>query len=76
MNKDRRAKLELIRESLDALMVELEMLRDEEQEYYDNMPESFQNGDKGEAADTAIYALSSAYDDVSSAIENVEGAIG
>ena len=38
----------------------IENLRDEEQEYLDNMPESFQNGEKGEAAQSAIDALTDA----------------
>lgn len=35
----------------------LEQARDEEQEYYDNMPESFQSGEKGGAAQEAIDLL-------------------
>jgi predicted metal-dependent hydrolase len=44
----------------------------EEQEYLDNMPESFQNGEKGELAQAAIDALDEAgqhLDDAISAIE-------
>lgn len=32
----------------------IEALRDEEQEYYDNMPENLQGGENGDAASTAI----------------------
>lgn len=39
---------------------DLESLRDEEQDYYDNMPEGFQNGEKGEAAQSAVDALENA----------------
>lgn len=35
-------------------------LRDEEQEYLDNMPEGLQNGDKGDAAQSAIDELDNA----------------
>lgn len=46
-----------------------EAIRDEEQEYFDNMPESLQGGDKGQMAEAAIEALDSAI----SALEDAEG---
>lgn len=39
---------------------QLETLRDEEQEYFDNMPEGLQGGDKGSAAEEAISNLDEA----------------
>lgn len=39
---------------------ELESIKEEEQEYYDNMPENMQNGDKGSTAQSAIDSLDSA----------------
>lgn len=39
-----------------------ESIRDDEQDYLDNMPESFKNGDKGEAAQNAVDALEIAMD--------------
>jgi hypothetical protein len=41
-------------------MSELESLRDELQDWYDNLPESFQNGDKGDQLQEAISGLDSA----------------
>lgn len=38
----------------------LESVRDEEQEAYDNMPENFQNGERGEKSQAAIDALENA----------------
>lgn len=71
MNKERRkaiaAAVELIEaaraavaEAIDAV----EAIRDEEQEYYDNMPESFQDGDKGSRAQEAIDYLDNAHSDL------------
>ncbi len=40
----------------------VESIRDDEQEAYDNMPESFQQGERGEASQAAIEALQSAAD--------------
>jgi uncharacterized coiled-coil DUF342 family protein len=75
MNISRRkalAKLSERFEELTALAAEfreeLECLRDEEQEYYDNMPESLQGGEKGEAAQSAVDAMET----VLSALEEVE----
>ena len=54
----------------------LETCRDEEQDYFDNMPESFQDGQKGEDAQTAIDALDEAVsqmDDVSQALGDIAG---
>lgn len=52
----------------------LEGIRDEEQEAYDNMPESFQNGDKGEQSQAAIEALESAIDMIGTPSEDKDGA--
>lgn len=67
MNAERRKALSAIQSRIEeakALVEEihtdLEALRDEEQEYKDNMPESFQNGEKGEKADEAISAMEDA----------------
>ena len=48
MNKQRRQQPNELAEKIRALKDEVETLRDEEQDYYDNMPESFQNGEKGD----------------------------
>lgn len=71
MNKDRRkhiaeivANLETVKETLSGLASDIETIREEEQEYFDNMPESFQMGEKGQAAEAAIDALDSAHSDL------------
>jgi uncharacterized coiled-coil DUF342 family protein len=67
MNKDRRKaidalleRIEQLKTDIDALASEIETIKDEEQDYYDNMPESFQDGDKGQRAQEAIDALDNA----------------
>lgn len=67
MNKDRRKALTALAEriahltaQLDEAKGELETIRDEEQEYFDNMPESFQSGDKGETATNAVDMMETA----------------
>ena len=56
----------------------LEGVKDDEQEYFDNMPESLQGGDKGQAAEAAVSALDDAVNELDGAIEacmNVAGYI-
>lgn len=67
MNKVRRKEIEEIRgllEKAQELIQEanerLETAKDEEQEYYDNMPAGIQDSEKGELATAAIEALESA----------------
>lgn len=40
MNKDRRKQLEDVKDSLDEIIASLNDIKDEEQDAYDNMPES------------------------------------
>lgn len=77
MNKARRKAIEKIAKKLDELKSEFEGLRDEEQEAYDNMPEAFQESERGETAESILYnmdnvleELESLYDDMM-AIEDV-----
>lgn len=62
------ADIEKLRASADAIAEAIEAVRDEESDYLDNMPESLQNGDKGERAQSAIDAL----DEALSAIQGLE----
>lgn len=71
MNKDRRKELarivaliERLRETIDEARDALDSVKSEEQEYFDAMPESFQSGDKGSAAQAAIDAMDNAYSDL------------
>ena len=73
MNKQRRdaisaiqARFADIRNAIGELSREVEDLHSEESEYYDTMPESFQQGDKGDKAQSAIDALESARDELES----------
>lgn len=71
MNKDRRkaiaAAIELV-EAAQAAAAEardaIETIKDEETEYKDNMPESLQDGEKGQRADEVIDFLDTAFNDL------------
>jgi len=71
MNKNRRKQLDAVVKLLNALeeakqaVVEaLEEPKGDEREYYDSMPESFQSGEKGSAADAAATLLEEVYDEL------------
>jgi flagellar biosynthesis chaperone FliJ len=74
MNQKRRESISKISNALDDLKCQLETLLEEEQEYYDNMPEGFQNADKGEAAQSAISALEYAVSNLEDTVGNLEEA--
>jgi chromosome segregation ATPase len=63
-----RARLEAAQQAVDELVGELESIRDDEQSYFDDMPENFQSGEKGERAQAAIDALEEAIAEV----ENID----
>lgn len=71
MNKARRKAIQDVIAKLETLRDEVESLLNEEQDYYDNMPESFQNGDKGSAASDAISYMESASGYIGNAIEEL-----
>ena len=60
MNKARRNRIADVQSQLEELKQEIDSILAEEQEAYDNMPESLQNGERGEAMQEAIDALESA----------------
>jgi chromosome segregation ATPase len=71
MNNDRRKQIEALRTRLEQILADIEEVRidltsieNDEQEYFDNMPESLQAADKGDKASAAIDALASAASDL------------
>ena len=86
MNKDRRKQIasaiDEIRDletRIAAVRENVEHIRDEEQEAFDNIPESLQEGDRGQAMQSAIDYLDCAVSDldcidIESLIENLESA--
>lgn len=84
MNRNRRKDLgalvdRLTALNLDEVMAELssinddlESIMDEEREYFDNMPENMQSGDKGSAAEEAINSMESAKELLDSIVSALE----
>lgn len=81
MNKERRKAIADLIEDIEKIDFEdiksrIENIRDEEQEYFDNMPESFQMGDKGQRAEEAISYLEEADSAVDEVLSQIEELIG
>ena len=60
MNKARRNRIADVQTQLEALKQEIDSILAEEQEAYDNLPDSLQESERGEAMQEAIDALESA----------------
>ena len=68
MNKARRKWLQDTIEAIENAKIELESIRDEEQECFDNLPESIQYGERGDAMQENI-------DEIDGEISNLEDVI-
>ena len=82
MNKERRKRLGEAVDLLEQAKSIVEECKDEEQEYHDNIPESFQNGEKGETAQQNVDNLETAesfmdciIDDLNGVCEKIDEAI-
>lgn len=74
MNKNRRETIATIRAELENQCELLSQVADEEQEYYDNMPESIQDGSKGGAAMQTADNLASAASELETMIDALDNA--
>ena len=74
MNKQRRARIAKVQAAIEVLLEELEEIRDEEQEAYDNFPESLQESERGEAMIAAIDNLDYAMESIGEVVDYLENA--
>ncbi len=74
MNRERRTAIDGIIEKLNDLRDEIERVKDEETEAFENLPESLQGSERGQAMESAMSSLEEAYDSVDSAICSLEEA--
>lgn len=57
MNHDRRKRLSIVADQIDALITTLEIVKDEEQGALENRPDSFQQTEAGQQSESAVCAL-------------------
>jgi hypothetical protein len=74
MNKQRRAEIEKIQAAIFDIKEQLEVIRQEEQDAFDNLPESIQGGERGDRAQEAIDALDEALARLEEADEHLQEA--
>lgn len=74
MNNDRRKSIDKIISALEGLLSDAETIRGEEQDAFDNMPESLQQGEKGDKAQEAISNLEEAISSIESARDALDNA--
>lgn len=74
MNKYRRNQLQKIYDAISAIQADLEEVRDDEQEAFDNMPEGIQCSERGEMSENAISELDDALYALEELLEHIESA--
>ena len=72
MNKNRRNAISDIYDKLIDIQSDLECIRDEEQEAFDNLPESIQCSERGERMEEYISSLDEALDYVGYAVDSLD----
>lgn len=72
VNKQRRTKLSDANSLLNRAVTIVELVKDEEQDSYDNLPENLQDGERGEAMQEAIDELQIAIDSINDAMNHID----
>ncbi len=75
MNAQRRKWIGSVWDRLDELKSEIESIMEEEQESFDNLPESLQSTERGEKMEEAIDNLSNSMDSIDEAISYLQSAM-
>lgn len=75
MNKERRKSLREIQSKLERLGEDLEALKEEEEEYRDNMPENLQESERYQRADEVCDLLQEALENLDNAYQQIEEAV-
>ncbi|MBD5224218.1 MAG: hypothetical protein HDS71_09290 [Bacteroidales bacterium] len=75
MNANRRKRISAIWDKIEDLKAELESIMEEEQECFDNLPESLQDSERGDKMQEAVDALENAASSIDEVIEYLQEAI-
>lgn len=71
MNNNRRKEIRNVIEQLEGLQCQIENIRDDEQDYIDNIPENLQESERHETAETAVENLDLAIESFDELISNL-----
>ena len=72
MNKERKSKIKLYKSMIGDILNKLNGLLDEEQDYYDNIPENLQSSLKADISQDAIEELEEAISNLNDAIDHLD----
>ena len=75
MNNERRKLLQKQIDIIEQAKQDIEILKDEEQKYADDMPENLQSSDKHDKAEQAVSSLEEAINNIDEAIQQMNGTI-
>lgn len=75
MNKTRRKQIEAVRTILSTALETLEGLRDDEEDAFDNLPESIRESERGETMQEAVDNLYDACDSLEEAIDSLDSVL-
>lgn len=73
MNKQRREKIREVRNEIESCKNKLQIILDEEQDYFDNMPENLQGSMRGSSSEDAIDTLTECIDELDEIIKELIG---
>jgi len=76
MNKARRKQIMEVVEKLRPLKEELESIAADEQEYFENMPESLQGSERGQQAEETMYELDTQHETLDEIIDALTEVVG
>lgn len=74
MNNERRKRIDALLEKLSSISTDIDILLDEEQEAFDNLPESLQDGERGQKMTEAVDQLEEAKGELEDVVAQLEGA--
>lgn len=73
MNKQRREKIRELRNEIQWCKDKLQIILDEEQDYFDNMPENLQGSMRGSDSEDAIDTMTECIDELDEVIKELLG---
>ncbi len=71
MNKQRRKEIAKIMDAFEEAKADLDTVMSEEQDSFDNIPESLQDGERAEQSQDALDAMETAIDQIEEAINTI-----
>lgn len=75
MNKSRRQELKLIISELEEIQTRIEMVKDEEGDAFENLPDGIKYSEKGEKMSENVETLNDVYDSIFDIIDSINETI-